>query len=225
MRKNVDECLHKQNDHQKILLTHSQEIESINSSILRMLKNINTENQVLDREIERMHKIDRIKTTNARNSLLMSGDVGKMLPSLDMFSASVGQSVSIPHDTQDRDNHQTPMMTQRNVVTANELNGICERHNGNGRGGIFSGAPSQRQRILIARSQEQNHRKRISSQNQDRNNQLFNVKNILRSTKGGQSTMQDSIMSATTPQEPSKFLDKTQDSILNSSDIVYNQLS
>lgn len=36
------------------MLTHSQEIEKINSSMMRMLKNVNTENQMLDREIQRM---------------------------------------------------------------------------------------------------------------------------------------------------------------------------
>jgi hypothetical protein len=115
---------------------------------MRMLKNTKVENQVLDREINRMHQIDRIKVANAKTSLF-SPDAGKCFPSLEVFNASIGGSASIPVDVADM---LSPGATSRNVVTSNELSGICERLGG--LGGVYSGVPSQRQRIVIARKQE-----------------------------------------------------------------------
>lgn len=118
------------------MLTHSQEIEKINSSMLRMLKNINTENQMLEREIQRMQRIDRIKVANAKTSVFMP-EFGSVFPSLDMFSANAAnQSVSIPNEQPDKDLMSSPSATHRNVVTANEINGVCDRLGG---GGIYTG--------------------------------------------------------------------------------------
>lgn len=57
-----------------------------------MLKNTSVENKMLDREVQRMQQIDRIKVANARTSFLMS-DTGKILPSIDVLSASLGNSI------------------------------------------------------------------------------------------------------------------------------------
>ena len=44
-----------------------------------MLKNTNAENKILDREIQRMHRIDRIKVANAKTSIFMP-EMGSVFP-------------------------------------------------------------------------------------------------------------------------------------------------
>lgn len=116
------------------MLTHNQEIEKMKTSMMRMLKNTSQENQVLDREIERMHKIDRVKVAHAKTSIFVP-EMGGVFPSLDVFNASVMARSMAPNM-----NDVTPDII-RNVVTSNELSGICERFGG---GRNYTGQPSQR---------------------------------------------------------------------------------
>ena len=60
-----------------------------------------------------------------------------MLPSLDLCNATAAGSVSI----QNEHDETVGNATQRNVMTANEISGICERL---GSSGNYSGQPSQR---------------------------------------------------------------------------------
>ena len=95
IKRTLDGNCQRLNDQQRIMLTHNHEIEKINNSILKMLKNTNVENRVLDREIERMHKIDRIKVANAKTSLFVP-ELGNVFPSLELFNANnPNHSVSI----------------------------------------------------------------------------------------------------------------------------------
>ena len=124
----------------------------MNVTILRQLKNTNNEKDLLDREITRMFDIDRAKVAQARNSFY-NPDTKSLLPNLDTMMASGGPGVatvgtpSIGQPSFDIND----VGTTREIVTANELKGVCER---------FGTRPSQRQRIIIARSQEQHTRGR-----------------------------------------------------------------
>lgn len=119
----------------------------MNVTILRQLKNTNNEKDLLDREITRMFDIDRAKVAQARNSFY-NPDTKSLLPNLDTMMASGGPGIatvgtpSIGQPSFDI-NQLNDMGTQREIVTANELKGVCER---------FGTRPSQRQRIVIARS-------------------------------------------------------------------------
>lgn len=130
----------------------------MNVTILRQLKNTNNEKDLLDREITRMQNIDRAKVAQARNSFY-NPDTKSLLPTLDTMFASTGPgghtgTPSIGQPSLDQFGSQFPQdlgTTQREIVTANELKGVCER---------FGTRPSQRHRIVIARSQEQHTRGR-----------------------------------------------------------------
>ena len=54
LKKHTEESMLINKEHHLMLFKHAAEIEKINSSILRTLKNTNNENKMLDREIERM---------------------------------------------------------------------------------------------------------------------------------------------------------------------------
>ena len=94
---------------------------------------------MLDREIDRMQRIDRVKVANARNSFMMS-DNGQVFPSIDVFAASQGaRSTLAGSGTGNFADDQTQASnaplnspggfeaTHRNIVTANEMSGVCER--------------------------------------------------------------------------------------------------
>jgi hypothetical protein len=141
-------------------------------------------------------------------------DVQNPMPSIDMFRAnpiggSVSQSVSPElNDSIEKlkstDAHYgNGISTQRNVVTANEMQGVCERSNK----GYFTGAPSQRHRIVLARSQEQQFRN--GNRRQPRN-QMYNVQNHLNSTRRkNQTNLNDSLMSSTTAVDNTKQFNQT----------------
>lgn len=59
----------------------------LNSKVLKTINNSENENKVLDRELQRMQKIDRLKVAQARNSFFLP-DTGKVLPSLDVLTAA-----------------------------------------------------------------------------------------------------------------------------------------
>jgi len=138
----MDDGMLTNRDHARLMAVHSQEIEKINNSILRTLKNTNNENKLLDREIERMQRIDRVKVAHAKTSIFVP-EMGNVFPSLDMYYAanknqtqSTFQSVDI-NQNNERDIF-SPTLTNRNVVTANEISGVCERFGG---GRDQTGAP------------------------------------------------------------------------------------
>ena len=87
LRKHVDDGMNLSNEDHRLIILHSQEIEKINNSILRTLKNTNNENKMLDREIERMQRIDRVKVAHAKTSIFVP-EMGNVFPSLDMYYAA-----------------------------------------------------------------------------------------------------------------------------------------
>ena len=56
-------------------------VDEINVTILRTLKNTDMDNALLNREIKRMHKIDRLKVSHAKD-VFYNPDTGSVLPSL-----------------------------------------------------------------------------------------------------------------------------------------------
>ena len=49
---------------------------------------------MLDREIERMHRIDRVKVAHAKTSIFVP-EMGNVFPSLDMFYASGNKNITL----------------------------------------------------------------------------------------------------------------------------------
>jgi hypothetical protein len=105
----------------------------MNVTILRQLKNTNNEKDLLDREITRMQNIDRAKVAQARNSFF-NPDTKSLLPTLDTMFASTGPgghagtpSIGGPSIDMHASFPQDLGATQREIVTANELKGVCER--------------------------------------------------------------------------------------------------
>ena len=119
------------------------------------------DNALLNREINRMQEIDRLKVNHAKD-VFYNPDTGSVLPSLDTCHASTSEgglflahapshaATPPPHllggsTGQDRLQDYGSTCSARDVVTQNELKGVCER---------LSHKPSRRQRIIIARSQD-----------------------------------------------------------------------
>ena len=67
-----------------------------------------------------MRTIDHMKVNQARNSFF-NPDTGNLLPSLDVLNATTGSFATAvsPHSVVD--------ITQREIVTAAETKGVCER--------------------------------------------------------------------------------------------------
>ena len=124
---------------------------------MRSLKNTETDKNVLNRELQRMQHIDRLKVMHAENSIY-NADVGQFLPSVDNAFAS--RSLNNVFLTQSHALTPNPalkgfespsgripgsLISTQDIITKQELKGICERH---------GSQPSERKRIIIARSQE-----------------------------------------------------------------------
>jgi hypothetical protein len=123
-----------------------------------------------------MHKIDRVKAAHARDSIFIP-ETGSVIHSINQIPASRSVNPTYPdalsgYGSRDGDNMNGTQPTSRNVITANEISGLCERLSRREN----TGAPSQRQRILIARSQEQATRPRaLRNGTQNINNFLNNT--------------------------------------------------
>lgn len=189
----IDQCLSLTKDHDRQLGSFHREMQALKQNIMRTLKNQEEDNKLLDREIDRMQMIDRTKVQHARNSIFVP-DNGSIIPGLDVFGACRSTNPSYPDQMSTGLGDDFPP-TQRNVLTANEISGICERFPDR-RG--HTGAPSQRQRVLITRSQEATARPKTKGRNA-----TLNVSNFLNTTinKG----LDDSIMSAGNGSTPVNF--------------------
>ena len=98
LRRHVEECLATTEDHQERHLNVQQQLDLINVTILRQLKNTDNEKQLLNRELNRMQHIDRVKVHNARTSFY-NPDTGGLLPTVDtLYAATSVQSPSLTGD-------------------------------------------------------------------------------------------------------------------------------
>ena len=95
LRRHVEECLATTEDHQERHLNVQQQLDLINVTILRQLKNTDNEKQLLNRELNRMQHIDRVKVHNARTSFY-NPETGSLLPTVDTLHAATSvQSPSL----------------------------------------------------------------------------------------------------------------------------------
>lgn len=140
LRKYIEDCMTKLGEHSNRHTNTQQQIDQMNVTILRQLKNTDNEKKLLDREINRLNEIDRMKVAHARNSFF-NPDTKSLLPTLDTMYAS--QNV--------QGSSFTPSVGQPSIdiATSNELKGQCER---------FAAKPSQRQRVVIAKTSDGRHR-------------------------------------------------------------------
>lgn len=126
-------------------------IKGIQDTLLKELKNSDCDKSALQYELNRMQQLDRLKVAHAKDSFY-NPDAGTLLPSLDTAVASCSQgglsSTPQPRLLPDRSLDHPSLMSERQVVTQNELHGLCER---------FNKQPSHRQRIIIARSCDPRH--------------------------------------------------------------------
>jgi len=89
LRKYIEECMSNISDHAYKHKSTQNQIDQMNVTILRQLKNTNNEKDLLDREITRMFDIDRAKVAQAKNSFYNPG-TKSLLPNLDTMMASGG---------------------------------------------------------------------------------------------------------------------------------------
>ena len=61
LRKYIEDCMTTMKDHSNLLMGIQKQLDEINLTVVRQLKNQSNENKLLDREINRMHNIDRMK--------------------------------------------------------------------------------------------------------------------------------------------------------------------
>ena len=81
-------------EHHDKLIDIEKWYKRIDATIYRQLKNNDIENELLGREINRMHEIERIKVQHA-NNILYNPDNGNILPSFNTMYASYMNSPSI----------------------------------------------------------------------------------------------------------------------------------
>ncbi len=68
-------------------------IDNMNVSVLRSLKNYEMDNKILNKEIQRLQEIDRLKVSHA-NNIFYNPDTGSMLPSLDACQISAQEDLN-----------------------------------------------------------------------------------------------------------------------------------
>ena len=69
-------------DHRQRHMSYQEQLDLVNVTILRQLKNTDNEKDLLSRELRRMQQIDRAKVSLAR-SQFVSSDTGQVLPMVD----------------------------------------------------------------------------------------------------------------------------------------------
>lgn len=116
LKKIIDEFVVTLEDHRRRHMSYQDQLDLINVTILRQLKNTDNEREMLDRELKRMQNIDRAKVTLARQSLF-NVDTGEYLPKMDTFHASKIDNSSL----------ETTSRITKDIVPHASLSGECER--------------------------------------------------------------------------------------------------
>ena len=112
MRKELEDCNNQISKFNGKQFKIQKQVDEMNVTILRTLKNTDMDNNLLNWEITRMQHIDRLKTIHA-NDVFYNADNGSMLPSLDTCHGTI--SDNNPHfasptslQTSSRNNAITP---------------------------------------------------------------------------------------------------------------------
>ena len=87
LRKVLEECMKTVKNHSERHKKTEKTVEEMNTTLIRSLKNSDTDKGVLQREVYRMQHIDRLKVAHAKDSFY-NPDIGTLLPSLDTAHAS-----------------------------------------------------------------------------------------------------------------------------------------
>lgn len=87
LRKYLEECMNNIKDVQKRQYSESKKLESVEKNLMRTLKNTDNDKQVLNREVNRLQHIDRLKVAHA-STHIYNPDTACILPSLDHAQAS-----------------------------------------------------------------------------------------------------------------------------------------
>ena len=82
LRKYLEECMNNIKDVQKRQYAETKKLDGVERNLMRTLKNTDNDKNVLNREINRLQHIDRLKVTHA-SAQIYNPDTGFMLPSLD----------------------------------------------------------------------------------------------------------------------------------------------
>ena len=118
VRKMLDEFVSTLEDHRRRHMGYQDQLDLVNVTILRQLKNTDNERELLDRELKRMQNIDRAKVALARQSLY-NADTGELLPNVDTLQASRIDAGSL-------DSHAASFLT-RDIVPHGSIAGECDR--------------------------------------------------------------------------------------------------
>lgn len=89
LRKHIEDLMASMDAQRDKSHSLQQQLDLMNVSILRQLKNTDNEKQLLNRELHRMQDLDRLKVQHARNSFY-NPDTGSVLPTVDTMWASQG---------------------------------------------------------------------------------------------------------------------------------------
>lgn len=98
LKKVIDEFVVTLEDHRRRHMSYQDQLDLINVTILRQLKNTDNEREMLDRELKRMQNIDRAKVSLARQSLF-NVDTGEYLPKMETLQASKLDASSLDETT------------------------------------------------------------------------------------------------------------------------------
>ena len=83
----LDDVFKMLGQHEKKLSDYDKKLASTNMTLLRQLKNIDNENLLLNREVNRLRNIDHAKVIHAKNSFY-DPDTATLLPTLDLMAAA-----------------------------------------------------------------------------------------------------------------------------------------
>ena len=145
LRKAVDEHLLSIKELKSNYSRTARQLDEMNVTLVRTLKNSSMDNEMLNREVRRMQEIDRLKVNHAKD-VFYNPDSGSVLPSLDTCHASASDTgIRVAYAASHAQTPQPHLLgtsqdygstvSARDVVTQNELKGVCER---------FSHQPSKR---------------------------------------------------------------------------------
>lgn len=87
LKKVIEDCMKGLKEHQEKIYKQQKQIDDANVTLMRQLKNTDNDKHVLNRELNRMQRIDRLKVFHAKDSFF-NPDTGRFLPSLDTAHAS-----------------------------------------------------------------------------------------------------------------------------------------
>ena len=94
---------------------------------MHQIKDNVAEKQILDREVSRMQKMDRVKVNHAKNKIF-SPENKSMLPSFDTMFVTNFNNPSTDFEQNEINSLLRDGILKKDIITKNELLGTCERY-------------------------------------------------------------------------------------------------